>query len=347
LPKIRPSSVTWSCTFRGMRLPRASFALAAGLLIIARRADAEPEERSRVRLSYVVHDSGCPDETTFRDLVSARLGYDPFVASAAALVVVEIGSKAGRLEGRAEVQQSSLPSATRSLSASPRECEPLATALATAVAIALDATTHRARDEQALSPTRAAALPVSSIDTPEPEPPAAPRSREAEDAQRTFWLGSLGGSAATAVGPGPMLGLEAGLSARRRALSLEVSARAESTVGVARGTVGDRLEANVFAGTLSPCAHFGAFAGCVFARLGVFQGRAPDVTNPKVDSLLYAAVGFRAAYAIPLGRAFWLRWALEGGAPLVRTTLTIDGTAAWVAPPVFAGASVAVVANIP
>lgn len=56
----------------------AAFAAVAVLATYVEMAAAEP---ARVSLTYVRKDAaanGCPDEPTFRTLVIARLGYDPF-----------------------------------------------------------------------------------------------------------------------------------------------------------------------------------------------------------------------------------------------------------------------------
>src|SRR5262249_14312120 len=142
-----------------------------------------------------------------------------------------------------------------------------------------------------------------------------------------------------AVGPDPTFGPELGMAVRSKALSLEASGRAETNLGETRAASGDRLETTILSGSIISCAHLGPFSGCSFARVGAFQGRAPQVVAPVLQSSLFAALGLRAAYTLPVGSILALRGALEGGLPLVRTSLVIDGRAVWTSPPVFAGAS--------
>ena len=56
-------------------------------------------DRETARLVYVVaaNASGCPDEESFRNLVTARLGYDPFEPDGKHAAAVEITREAGRL----------------------------------------------------------------------------------------------------------------------------------------------------------------------------------------------------------------------------------------------------------
>ena len=160
-------------------------------------------------------------------------------------------------------------------------------------------------------------------------------------------MGIAGVAGSAAVGPAPTLGPELGVAIRTKSVSIEMSGRVETTFGETRASSGDTLEATVIAGALLPCAHFGALSGCGFGRIGAFQGRAPDVASPSLHTSMFAAVGLRAAYTLDLGSVFALRGALEAGLPLVRTSLLVDGSSVWTAPPVFAGVSLAALVKIP
>jgi hypothetical protein len=297
------------------------------------------------RLSYVANESGCPDETSFRNLVGARLGYDPFEAGGVVNVRVEIVKGRGRLQGHAEVTRGDSPPGSRDLSGELDRCEPLATAIATTVAIALDPGRGSSTADLPSAPPLAPPPPPSAstvvvvrerdvvVASPPPAPPA---SRE-----RPSLVGVAGGVASAAVGPALMFGPDLGVMVRLKTLSLEASARVETTLGEARATSGDRLEATVVSGAVVPCAHLRALAGCVFGRVGAFQSGAPNVTEPVLRSSPFAAVGLRAAYVLTIGPVFALRGAIETGLPLVRTSLVVDGNTVWTPPPVFAGASLA------
>jgi hypothetical protein len=315
--------------------------LAALLLAAAGRA----EERTTATLSYAA-DPECPTESSFHDLVAARLGYDPFGPSGSDRVAVRIAKQGDKLVGRAEVAHGHAEARTRELAATGDRCEPLATALATTVAIALDPL--RAGGPPPAAPPPALAAPstvvfVSEKDAPPASPGApAPAERPAPaQPPRLSLFGAAGAVATAGVAPGPALGPEFAFAVRAGAISCEVSARAEIAMGDVRADSGDRLEATLLTGALAPCAHLRQFAGCIFGRIGSFQGRAPDVAQPSLGTSVFAALGLRGAYALPLGGHFAVRGALEAGLPLVRTTLFIDRAPVWTAPAAFAGASLA------
>ncbi len=279
--------------------------------------------------------------------ISWRLGYDPFDAAGEHRVKVEIAKQRGKLVGRAEIAREGAARGVRELTGEVDRCEPLAAALATSVAIALDPV-HGMRKEAILpllpapapapvpAPAPSTVIVVRERDTAPPAPPAS-----APAPLRLSLLGVAGATGAAAVAPGPMFGGEIGVMGRLDRFSLEASARAETTAGHALVASGDRLEATVFSGLLTPCAHLERFAGCVFGRVGALQARAVDVVQPSLKTSLFGALGLRIAYTLQVNDTFGLRAAFEGGLPLVRTSLEIDGTSVWTAPPAFVTGSIA------
>ena len=105
--------------------------------MLSREARAD-DQRVTAQIAYVAPESGCPDEASFRNLVAARLGYDPFEATSATRVLVEIKKHRGKLQGHAAIIRGDSPAGSRDLDGELDRCEPLATAIATSVAIALD-----------------------------------------------------------------------------------------------------------------------------------------------------------------------------------------------------------------
>ncbi len=320
--------------------------LGVGLVVASANvaADASAQSSSRAELTYRLHQVACPDVASFRHLVAARLGFDPFDPGASDQVVVDLAALKGRLEGRVEITRAPGPRRTRTLTVESDQCDALAAALATTVAIALD---------NVRAPATAAVA-----DAVRPPPPAT--ARESQDRlvvevderalaspRRDFELAAvLGSSVSAALGPAPMLGAEVGLALRSHAVSIEGSIRAETTAGTVHASNGDRLEATVLSGGLAPCAHAGQLAGCALARFGSFQASSPDVSAPSLRGLGFVALGARASYAVSFSTALALRGALEAGFPLVRTSLDIDGSPVWVAPPVFVGVSLSLLAKM-
>lgn len=313
--------------------------LAAALSLFANGAAADPE-RNAARLEYRSIESTCPDEASFRRLVAARLGFDPFDAGAPDDVVVEIAPRHGRLEGRVEITRAPDPTRVRALTVDRGQCGSLATALATTVAVALDTVRPPLVEPVAPAPEPTAPAAVTTDDRAAATtlPPASLREWEL--------LAFVGSSASAALGPAPMLGPEAGAAFRAGRVSIEASMRAETTLGSVSVANGERVDASVYSAGLTPCAHAGAFAGCAFGRFGSFNASSPDVAKHSPRDLAFGAIGARVTYALSFSPALSVRTALEAGIPLVRTSLGIDGSDVWVAPPVFFGASLSLLAKI-
>lgn len=331
--------------------------IAIGVVAILLTAvgDVAADDRVASKLTYSAT-QGCPDTTSFRDQVAARLGYDPFVAGDAAKnVKVDFTRTNGRLEGRAEIFDGGASRGARVLTGDLDKCAPLATALATTVAIALD-------PERALSPPAAAPPPAASSDIlpsrgpppstvvvvhdverhvdVAPSQPPPPRERTPISIAASAAMGMTG-----AMGPGPTIGPELGVALRSGSYSIEALGRVDTTIGSPTSSLGDRLDATVITGGLAPCGHLRDFALCAVAKIGSFQSRAPDVVSPTLATSVFAAAGVRVAYTIPLGAAVGLRAGAELGIPLVRTSLAIDKGDVWTAPPIFVGLTVGMTAR--
>jgi hypothetical protein len=309
------------------------------------------DELATAQLTYVANDDAterCPDEESFRHQIAARLGYQPFTRDGKHRVAVTLNAARGRVRVRAEVTRSgqTAPGA-RELDDKIDKCEALASALATTVAIAIDPV-------RGLGPTPA---PIAPAPAPlphddrgsgaEPVAPTSPPSPPPAPSRPILFFARAGGVFSLGVAPGTAMGAEASFGGRRDAFSVDISARFESTPESVRGVSGDRLEATVLSGTLAPCGQLGVFLGCIFGRVGAFQGRAPDVVTPSLGTTVFGAVGLRAGVRFPVWRWISAQAMAEAGLPLVRTSLLIGPATAWTAPPAFGGGSVSVVVLFP
>ncbi|WP_394835167.1 hypothetical protein LVJ94_52580 [Pendulispora rubella] len=319
-------------------------------------ADNAPHETAR--LTYETGDTtGCPDETSFHNLVAARLGYDPFRADGQHAVSVSFRKERGKTRARAEVQRGGPAAGTREFTG--EGCEPLAAALATTVAMALDPLHVSAPASEPPVPApapRAESLPTLPGE-PAPAPPPqvvfverrtsspAP-TRTSEPSEPVAFLGSVGGVASFALAPTMTLGGAMEVGFRYGVFSLSAEGRAEITPTTTRVDSGDRVNATVYSGALVPCLHFGSWLACGVGRVGAFQGRAPDVVHPSLGTSAFGSVGLRGGYMIPLTKVLSVRASVEGAVPLVRTTLVIDKDEVWTAPPVTAGLDFAFVVTL-
>jgi len=329
-------------------------------------ADTGPHETAR--LTYDTGDTtACPDESSFHNLVAARLGYDPFRSDGQHAVTVSFRKDHGRTRARAEVQRGG-PAGTREFTG--EACEPLAAALATTVAMALDPLHVNA---PAAEPPLAGGTPPPQTPAPqeaplptlpgEPQPAPPPQvvfverrpapppaggtpAHHREPSEPVAFVGSVGGVASFALAPTMTLGGAMEVGFRYGIFSLSAEGRAEVTPTTTRVDSGDRVDATVYSGALVPCLYFGQWLGCAVGRAGAFQGRAPDVVHPSLGTSAFGSVGLRGGYLIPLSKALSVRAAVEGAIPVVRTTLVIDGHDVWTAPPVTAGLDFAFVVTL-
>ncbi len=139
------------------------------------------------------------------------------------------------------------------------------------------------------------------------------------------------------------LGVVAQAELRYRAFALSIEGRIDPNLGAARaGSTGNGgVGVSLLLGVIAPCARY-RFAGfCALLGLGAMQGRGVDLAVANQATTFYAAAGARLAFEIPLLRRLALELRLDGLTPLTRTSLLVDGAAAWTTPPL-AGALAAI-----
>jgi hypothetical protein len=306
------------------------------------------EDRERLQLTYrAPDDASCPDEASFRNLVAARLGYDPFSPDSPGGVRVELARDRRMLRGRIEVDRPGDPAPNaRALSGKEGDCEALVLALATTLAIALDPVRAATPTEKA-QPSAAAPTPASTVLAPPAPAAAGGDAAPPASTARPIFFAALGGVVSVEGAPSVAIGGEAAFGLRTAGFSAEAAGRVESTPQATRVASGDRLQATILSGALIPCARLGAWAFCAVGRVGAFQGYAPDVASPHLGTTVFASVGARVGYSFALSRNLALRPTIEGALPVVRTSLAIAGVPVWTAGPATGGASLALVADLP
>src|SRR5262249_36015121 len=124
---------------RGSRQTLA-FALALGIVVVwAFEGRASAEELESAELTYSSRAPECPDDESFRQQVAARLGYQPFRGGGKPTGAGTPSLDPGRVRGRGGVRRAGAAHAgVRELVGEPGRCDALVTALAAAVAIAID-----------------------------------------------------------------------------------------------------------------------------------------------------------------------------------------------------------------
>lgn len=278
------------------------------LAILATHSELLAAEPARVALSYDRADAAateCPDEATFRTLVLARLGYDPFDKAGSLALRVEL-----RLQ-RTEVSGSLLLTgktgeklSERTLRSGDADCFELASSLALATAIAVDPDAVRAG-----APPVPNEPPPAPPPTPSPPPePSKPPLAPPDDRAASMWRPTAPRARLTAafvmpVGltPAPRGGVRAGAGVEGGVWSLVAegafffpSSHAESFGSVS---------SFVAHGSLVPCGHLPlhpiVFVDlCAVGSIGAMFSDAAEVTRSDPQTHIFATVGPRAGLAV-------------------------------------------------
>lgn len=292
----------------------------------ARAAEGE----ARATLSYAAP-AQCPEESSFRRRVAARLGYDPFVPAAERGVAIEMKLQSARVKARARFSTPGRAAAERTLEDTLEHCDSLTDALASAVAMAVDPARASAPAPLNLpEPVRPPAPPVTAPTPPQVivvhDAPVAPPGPPV----RFFAQTAVG--AGFGVLPGDAITAEAGFGARYVDFSLAIEGRVDQQPGTATLLSGLHIDATALSAALVPCGRYGVLAACAVGRWGTMQGHSPDVAAPTLGSSQLASASLRAELQLPLGKSFALRALGEAGLPLVRTSFVVDGRQTWTAP---------------
>ncbi|HWP10138.1 MAG TPA: hypothetical protein VNN72_30555, partial [Polyangiaceae bacterium] len=282
------------------------FRVAVACLVMAAPGLTHATERPTATLDYVRQGrtaSECPDEATFRALVGAKLGYDPFAAGAASSLRVVLRRSGSDLSGTLTLSSGGTARGERTLHASGDGCDELAASLALAAAVAIDP------DAAARGPAPAPAPvvsepPAATPPPPPPPPPPAPREPTAsttpapENARSALGPRFVGGvfipwGLTPGVAPGARIG--GGIDADSWLVMVEASSTLESSKSAPLGTV----SAQLFDAALVPCFRPTLSAGvalalCAAGRIGMLRSNAEQVERAAPQTDLVGSLGPRA-----------------------------------------------------
>lgn len=325
-------------------------------LIVEARADAPavaPADpgASSVQLVYV-RGSGtelCPDEETLRDDVGARLGYDPFDAEAKTKVIARITRESGALRGLVEVVDGEgSVTGSRVLSSTKNDCTELASAMSLTISMVIDP----------LGKSRPSAS--ASTSSPPPPPPKveprviapSPKGNGVDDTgaasfDRDARAGKrlrLGLVAVSALGFSPRVeyGASASIGLGFGSFSIDLEGRRDLPVTMPLGR-GDATT-SIFLATLAPCLHRGVFVGCALISAGSLQARGGGVDHPSTRGGFFSGLGVRGGVEWSVAPSLALVARVELLAPLVHTTLKLDGEEVWSTPALTASAGAGLIA---
>jgi len=308
----------------------SGFASLAVLLTISELAEAEP---ARVTLTYERKDTAatsCPDEATFRTLVLARLGYDPFDKAASSALRVELRPLARDIVGRFVLADAAgKKQAERTLRDA--DCFEVASTLALAAAIAVDPEAVRAGG--APPPRDPPPGPVDKPGPPPPDRPTPPRPVPHQE-PRSLWSPSAPGALITAafvmpVGltPAPRGGIRAGVGVEGQVWS--VAAEGVFYFPSSHTEPFGTVSSFIAHGSVVPCAHLPVHAIvsidlCTVGSVGAMFSDASEVSRADAQTHLFATVGPRGGVTVEPTRWLGIAAALDAPVNLARAQLYIE-----------------------
>jgi hypothetical protein len=333
-----------------VRIAALLLAVCAVLATFAGRAIAE--DRALVRFEWTSELSPpCPDEASFRELVAARLGWEPLVSEAERVMVVRF-ARASRLGARVRVTLRAASGEVigqRQIDGRIATCGELAESAALAVAAAIDPL-GGLRPSPVDTPEPAEAQPEP---TPEPEAspaeidvPAPTSAPEPEAPPPPLHLElSIDATVRAWIAPNPAFGARSRLTLRGELWSVHLGGSFGTTVDDFVNELGDRVGASFVGGLVGGCGRLDIALACASVLVGAYQSFAATVARPSTQSSLYAEA------QLELG-VEWLFTDLVGirasgivAIPLTRVELAIDATPVYVMPPASAGLQLGVFAR--
>lgn len=309
------------------------------MLVLALAALPSPARADSPHAVHLVYERGegaeaCPDESGLRDAIAARIGYDPVRADADLTIRIELRRVGTTLE--AQVRQTrgeDEPLGQRRLTAGLSECRELIDALALEVTLTLDSSKPAppAAQEGVTPAPEPAAVSAPPADTRVPVTSAPRLEAEAPRPEAPTRIVVAAGLAVTAgLLPRPAPGVVAAvrLQWRRASLGVEGLASLPSSFAFDGGSIGTSL----LAGALVGCLHEGWLSGCAVGTSGSLHASSRGYLGATEGSALYLAAGLRAQLEVPVGKGFAVHVHAGLLAPLVRSELLIDQSAAWTSP---------------
>lgn len=308
---------------------------------------ASADERALVRLEWSSELSEpCPDEASFRELVAARLGWEPFASEAERVLVVRF-ERVSRLGARVRVtlRRADEVIGQRQIEGRITTCGELAESAALAVAAAIDPL-GGSRPNPVDVPE-----PVETLPEPTPEPVARPvdepapiSAPEAPPPPLHVEL-SIDATVRAWIAPNPAFGARSRLTLRGDLWSVHLGGRIINKKKNFVNELGDRVGASFVGGLVGGCGRLDIALACASVLVGAYQSFATTVARPSTQSSLYAEA------QLELGIE-WLFTDLVGvrasgivAIPMTRIELAIDTVPVYVMPPASAGWQVGVFAR--
>jgi hypothetical protein len=312
---------------------------AAALCSICLVSPSFGQTRNTVRLAYSRGPGAesCPEERALRDAVLDLLGYDPFRADAKEDIDARVVRGPGGLEAAIDLlDESGRSRGVRRLLSRRQDCAQLASALALALAIAVD---------PLMADRVSAGLEPAPLPADRPAPVAKqsqpPPDRVAPTVRRLGFLahGTLGAA------PGPAPGFDLIADLRRGRFSVSIDARVD--LPASKDVPGGTISGWLATGSLVGCVHHHFVAGCALLGAGALRVDGHDLENARGATEPLAVAGARAALEIPLSQSLAAMVHADLYGTLIETAVLVGGQEAWKTPPVSGAAGAGLLAVFP
>ena len=314
--------------------------LAGAVLAAATHSVAQASPPLQVALDYQVDPtlSDCPSTAELSAAIGKQLGYDPFVAGAAATkhhLKASIQRAGEGAEAHVEwLDERGSSEGERRLSSDRPGCAELARGLTFAIAVQIQL--RASAETPPPSPPAIAPPPVA----PKRPPPPAKKLR------RRLVLVGAGAFAQHGLTPDISPGLRVFGSLGNELVSLEVSTQATLPSRFGSATLGQAsplvphpsFTARELSAKLAPCVHHLVAGFCAVGMLGPLHVRGEGVDRVQSPSSLVAGVGARFQLLWPVVPAFGVRLQAEALVLLTPRTVVLNRQDMWSTAPVVLGA---------
>jgi hypothetical protein len=303
------------------------------------QADAGP---LTVALDYTAA-SDCPDASSFKAIVTGRLGYDAFREGVPERVLVQIASRPPAFEGRIEWRDAEGRWAgDRTFPSRSDDCRELTRAMAFALALQIQLSASVSVPPAASAATPAEAIRSAEAPAPPPVPPAiTPPPSEQRDVPALAQAAespTRGHRPVLAVGAGALVGFGVSSSAVPFGRvfgsvawphwSLELAAEVGLPTTERRADGAGFSQQELLVGAAS-CGTLAPWSACLLGKGGVIRIVGKDIDYPTSHLGPLVETGLRLAVMQPLGRRVYVTARAEGLLIVTRWRVTLDQTPVW------------------
>ena len=323
-------------------MPRRRFLLRAiefafGFFVYSVALPSGASEKTQTRLVYVLGAgaSACPPQMQLRMAVTARLGYDPFSATAPRTVIAAIEVISGQLEGKVElIDDESVSEGARQLKAPLDRCSELVRAMALSISIVIDPQSALAAHEEP-EQSDSSVVPGSTPQVRADVPPKSEQSTSTEVPELRVrrpvrFFSGVGMQLTSGAGPSNAVGAHWFVGGRYGLVSLSMEERVDSRSSTDMGNAS--VHVSFWLASLVPCVHVGYAMLCGTGTFGMIRASSSGLETDSSQTGAYTAFGGRFGLDIPIVEKWSAGLYAEAFAPWHPVTVKTNERVLWTAP---------------